>query len=223
MISDANDVWEALFRRQAWGRYPAEHVVRFVARNFFGAADRRAIKLLDLGSGPGASSWFMAREGFSVCAIDGAPTAIAQLRDRLGQEGLAADARVGDIGELPWPERSFDGVIDNAVLYCNRASARRRIVAEVRRVLKPGGLLLSANFSDRTWGYGRGVADEPGGFVDVSEGPLANKGFAQFFGRAALDELYADFAERSIERASWTLENESRLIELWIVTCRAAA
>lgn len=197
--------------------------MRFVARNFFAAPDRAAVRLLDLGSGPGASTWFMAREGFSVSAIDGSSTAIAQLRDRLGQEGLAADARVGDIGALPWADRTFEAVVDNAVLYCNRAEARRSILSEVRRVLKPGGLLLSANFTDRTWGYGSGRADEPGGFGEVLEGPLAQKGFAQFFGRATLDELYADFSERSVERLAWTLEGESRLVEMWIVTCRKAA
>ena len=197
--------------------------MRFVARNYYGAPDRRAVRLLDLGSGPGASSWFMAREGFAVSAIDGSPTAVARLRDRLASERLEVDARVGDIGELPWADGTFDAVIDNAVVYCNPFDACRRIVAEVDRVLKPGGRFLSANFTDRTWGYGRGRRVEPGGFDDITEGPLAGKGFSLLFGRAQIDELYAGFAERQIERLAWTLESETQLVELWVVTCQKPA
>jgi SAM-dependent methyltransferase len=220
LSSETHAVWEAVFRRQEWGKYPSEHVVRFVARNYYGAADRRAVRLLDLGSGPGASTWFMAREGFSVSAIDGSTAAIAKLRDRLVSEGLEVDARVGDLGELPWPDGTFDAVVDNAAVYCNPFADCRRIVAGVRRVLKPGGCFLSASFTDRTWGYGRGREVEPGAFVEISEGPLADKGLALFFGRARLDELYSEFVDRRIERLAWTLEGEQHLVEMWIVTCK---
>ncbi|MEI9897627.1 MAG: hypothetical protein WDN28_28155 [Chthoniobacter sp.] len=47
-------VWERLFREQEWGKYPPEHVIRFVARNFYKAPDRKQVRLLDLGGGTGA-------------------------------------------------------------------------------------------------------------------------------------------------------------------------
>ncbi|MEO6771871.1 MAG: class I SAM-dependent methyltransferase [Kofleriaceae bacterium] len=215
--------WEATFRSQAWGRYPAEHVVRFVARTFGASPDRAAVRLLDLGSGPGASTWFMAREGFSVSAIDGSPTAIAQLHDRLETEQLTADARVGELAALPWPAERFAGVIDNAALYCNSRAACERILDEVHRVLEPGGTLLSANFTDRTWGFGLGAEVERNGFADVAEGPLAHKGFALFFDRALVDDLYARFAEVTLERLAWTLDREQHELEMWIVQARKAS
>ncbi|MEP6859981.1 MAG: class I SAM-dependent methyltransferase [Deltaproteobacteria bacterium] len=215
--------WEATFRSQSWGRYPAEHVVRFVARTFGGPSDRAEVRLLDLGSGPGASTWFMAREGFGVSAIDGSPTAIAQLHERLAAEHLNADARVGDLNALPWADATFDGVVDNAALYCNPLASCHRILEEVQRVLKPGGALLSANFTDRTWGFGLGATVERNGFADVSEGPLAHKGFALFFDRATVDALYARFAEHSVERLAWTLDREQHEIEMWIVQARKAS
>ena len=215
--------WEATFRTQSWGRYPAEHVVRFVARTFGQAPDRAAVRLLDLGSGPGASTWFMAREGFSVSAIDGSPTAIAQLGERLAAEHLVADTRVGDLATLPWPDATFDGVVDNAALYCNPLATCHRILEEVHRVLKPGGALLSANFTERTWGYGLGQMVERNGFADVGEGPLAHKGFALFFDRPIVDALYARFADRAVERLAWTLDREQHEIEMWIVQARKAS
>jgi SAM-dependent methyltransferase len=212
--------WEEVFRSQQWGRYPSEHVIRFVARQFYRAADRRAIRLLDLGCGPGASTWFMAREGFSVSGIDGSPTAIEQAGARLAADGLSADLRVADYTELPWPDGHFDGVVDNATLCCNSAAGRTRTLASVTRVLKPGGWLLSANFTDRTWGYGLGTAVERGGFREITEGPLVGKGFCCFFGRADLDELYVGFEEMNVELGAWTLGGMAHLVEMWLVTCR---
>jgi SAM-dependent methyltransferase len=215
-------IWDGVFQRQHWGRYPPEHVIRFVARAFYGAADRAAVRLLDLGCGPGACAWYMAREGFSVSAIDFSPTAVEQLGQRFAREHLAADVRLGDIAELPWPSGSFDGVVENVVLCANPREKRERAVSEVIRVLKPGGWFCSANFTNRSWGYGLGREVEPGGFVDIAEGPLHGKGFALFMGRAQMDESYRGFAERQVERCSWTSEAERRLVELWIVTCRKA-
>jgi SAM-dependent methyltransferase len=218
--SSWDPAWEQVFRAQEWGKYPPEHVIRFVARTFYQAPDRRAVRLLDLGSGSGACTWFMAREGFSVSAIDGSATAIARLQSRLGAEGLAVDARVGDFVTLPWPDDSFDGVVDNVALCCNSFAACRMAAAEVYRVLKPAGAFYSANLSDRSWGYGRGRPVEPGGFTDITEGPVAGKGFVLFMGRAQLDEVYSRFEDVNVERVSWTLGGMDHLVEFWVVTSR---
>jgi len=213
-------VWEAIFAGRTWGRYPPEHVIRFVARTFADSPDRRSVPLLDVGCGPGACSWFMAREGFAVSAIDGSPTAIELLGARCAAEQLTVDARVGDFVALPWPDGHFAGVLDNASLYSNRFAEARRAVEEVLRVLRPGGWFHSASFTDRTWGYGTGRQVEPGGFTDITEGPLAGTGFALFLGRARLEELFAGFVDHRIERTSYTLEGGERLVEQWIVTAR---
>ncbi len=213
-------VWEKVFRSQEWGKYPPEQVIRFVARNWYTAADRTAVRLLDLGCGPGACTWFMAREGFAVSAIDGSATAIEKLRRRLEGEGLRADARVGDYVQLPWPTETFDGVIDNVSLCTNRMRQCHLAVAEVFRVLKPGGRFYSANFTPRTWGFGDGDLVEPNGYENIREGPLAGKGFNLFLDSQQIGALYRPFADVSIETASWTANNMSKLVELWIVTCR---
>jgi hypothetical protein len=40
-------VWERIFQSKEWGKYPPEHVIRFVARNFYLARDRNKIRLLE--------------------------------------------------------------------------------------------------------------------------------------------------------------------------------
>jgi SAM-dependent methyltransferase len=212
--------WEEVFRKQEWGKYPPEYVIRFVARNWYKAPDRKAVRLLDVGSGPGANTWFMAREGFSVSAIDGSATGIAQLQQRLAREGLSAEARVGDFTQLPWPDATFDGAIDNVSFCTNRFEGMVRAVQDVHRVLKPGGLFMSANLATETWGYGTGRELEQDGFVDIPAGPCAGKGFHLFLTRARLDELYAPFQEKQIETVSWTMDEMAHKVELWVVICR---
>lgn len=213
-------IWEDIFRSKSWGKYPPEHVVRFIARAFSGARERGAIRLLEIGCGPGANVWFMAREGYSVCGIDGSATAIGRANERLASEGLKADLRVGDYAQLPWPDSTFDGVVENVSLYCNPAKAIDRALDEVQRVLRPSGLLLSSFFSDRTWGYGAGRMIERDGFLDLSEGPLAGAGFCLFLNRQRVPEVFHAFSELAVERICWTLNDERHLVEQLVITCR---
>jgi ubiquinone/menaquinone biosynthesis C-methylase UbiE len=214
-------IWEEIYQSQEWGKYPPEYLIRFIARRFYHLkdSDRNNVQILDLGCGTGACSWYIAREGFSVSGIDGSTSAVERASNRLKGEGLSADLKVGDYMSLPWPDNHFDAVVDNVTLYCNRFKECKVAVNEVRRVLKQDGAFLSANFSDRTWGYGAGTEVEPSGFKDISEGPLTGRGFALFLSRSHLDELYRDFKRTSIERLSWTMESMTKEVELWIVTC----
>lgn len=221
-MSGCDPIWERIFSSETWGKYPPEHVIRFVARHFYRVPERSQTRLLDLGSGPGASTWYMAREGFQVSAIDGSPSAIEHLLTRLREEGLSVDAAVGDFARLPWPDRCFDAVIDNCSIYANREDHARAVFAEVLRVLAPGGTFFSTWFSDRTWGYGLGPRVERSGFSHVTEGPLKARGFVRFVGRSELDEMFAAFGSYTVERSSYTLAL-GQLVEHWHVTATKAS
>jgi SAM-dependent methyltransferase len=212
--------WEQIFRTREWGKYPPEHVVRFVARTFYRCPNRCDVRLLEIGCGPGANVWFAAREGFSVAGIDGSASAIRRAKERLSQEGLAADLRVGDFVSLPWPNNTFDGALENVSLYCNGSESIRAALAEVQRVLKPGAPFQASFFSNNTWGFDKGTKVEVDGFRDITEGPLAGTGFCLFPSRERLMEFFQGFVNVSIERVSWTLENENQLVEQFVITCR---
>lgn len=58
-----------------------------------------------------------------------------------------ADLRVGDAGDLPWPEASFELVVASTVFSSILdGPSRKRIAAEIRRVLCPGGVVLLYDF-----------------------------------------------------------------------------
>ena len=80
---------------------------------------------------------------------------------------------------------------------------------------------ISMSFTDRTWGYGRGTpAADPGAFRDIDVGPLAGEGLVHFFGRADLDKVFAAFSEKTVERTSYTLGGDDKLVEWWVVVAR---
>jgi SAM-dependent methyltransferase len=213
-------VWEEIFQRKEWGKYPPEHVIRFVARNFYRAVDRSKIRLLEIGCGPGANVWCMACEGFTVSGIDGSSTAIQKAHLRLTNEHLTADLRIGDFAQLPWPDDSFDGVVENVSLCTNPWSSIQRALREVHRVLKPGAPFLSSFFTERTWGYGLGEMVEPDSFTNIPEGPLAGTGFCLFLKRDRIPGLFRDFSDVNVERISQTLDGEQHIIEQFVITCR---
>ena len=215
-------VWDDLFAGQEWGKYPPEHVIRFVARRWRSQPQRRDVRLLDLGCGPGACTWFMAREGYSVSGIDGSANALGITRKRLAEEGLEAELHCGDYSELPWPDNTFDGVIDNATLCCNPFRAVLRVRDEILRVLKPGGHFQSANFTDRSWGFGLGRKITENEYEDIPEGPHLNRGYTLFMSRAQVDEFLAPFTDRRIELLSYTCEQMTKLVELWLMEVRKA-
>ncbi len=73
-------IWEEIHQEVEWGgKYPSEEVIRFIARNYYGA-DRENTKILDLGCGTGAVTWFLAREGFDTMGVDGSSVAIEKAR-----------------------------------------------------------------------------------------------------------------------------------------------
>jgi len=211
-------VWEEIFRGREWGKYPAEEIIRFVARRYYDAGDRRRVSILDLGCGPGAHLWYLAREGFSAYGIDASPTAIEQARGRLDADGLSAELRVGDLVELRqvFPDVRFDAVVEMAALQCNRLAAVERIVDQAHDLLKPGGRMLTMALARGSWGDGTGSEVEPGTFVGATEGPLQGTGLNHFFTEAELRDVFRRFAAVTIDYSQRTHDDQRHSYKLWV-------
>jgi ubiquinone/menaquinone biosynthesis C-methylase UbiE len=100
--------------------------------------------VLDAGCGLGQWTLALARECGRTTGIDVARERVTVCR-LLAQAGWRdnADFVVGSLEQLPFATGSFDGAISYSVLYF---TDYRRAIAEVGRVLRPGGLFyLSTN------------------------------------------------------------------------------
>ncbi len=217
--------WDDVFESRDWGRYPPEELIRFVARNCRDVPERSEVRFLEVGCGPGANLWFLCREGFTVAGIDGSDAAIAQARERLATEGLVdtpdqVDLRRGNFASLPWNDESFDVVFDIEAIYANEMATIRSCVAEIHRVLKPGGEFFGKMFGTKTTGFGTGDPIEGNTTRDPTEGPCAGFGLCHFFTEAELRELFRQFTSLSLDWVHRSDHEQTISIFEWLVTAR---
>ena len=107
--------------------------------------------LLDAGCGTGMMALRIAARypNCTVHGIDLSPKMIAAARRDAEERGLTVDFRVGSIIDLPYPDDSCDVVITNIMYHHLDLAEKRQAVAEIARVLKPGGRYVSAEFGPR--------------------------------------------------------------------------
>src|SRR5579863_8440560 len=114
------------------------------------AGDVAARRILDAGCGSGPLFAALRERGAVVTGIDKSAGMLELARRRLGDD---ADLQVAELGApLPFPDDTFDDVTACLVLHYLRDWGPA--LAEVRRVLKPGGrLIASVNhpFSENLW------------------------------------------------------------------------
>lgn len=213
-----DSAWDSVFSTQEWGKYPSESLIQFVARNFYRRTSRAETKILEVGCGPGPNIWYLAREGFSAYGIDGSERAIQLANTRLHAEGLSAVLHVGDIISLPFPDSFFDAVVDVECLYANSRESTVRILKEIERCLKPGGLFYSRTLTDRMYVGKNQTQCGHMEYTDISDGPIAGKGFTRLMDRAEIDSLYRpSFDIVSIDRLEYSVNNEIQTISEWII------
>ena len=210
-------IWEQIFSQRSWGRYPPEELIRFVAQEFSQVADRRQVKVLEVGCGPGANIWFLSREGLDTYGIDGSETAILKAREHLESEGLAGHLQVGDIVALSdfYPPSYFDAVIDVGCLQCNNLREVETILDQVMTVLKPQGKVYSMMLAAGSWGEGSGTEVEPGTFVDIREGAGRGAGRNHFFTLEEVQKLFSHFSDVQIESSTRSVNDRRDWIKNW--------
>lgn len=102
--------------------------------------------VLDAGCGYGRNLVHLLREGCQVFALDQDADGVEHVRQLSAslQTGLpAANFQVGSIEQMPFPDGLADVVICSAVLhFAHNEDHFRAMLAELWRVLKPGGLLF---------------------------------------------------------------------------------
>jgi SAM-dependent methyltransferase len=121
--------------------WKAQERGRFAAR----LREAGAARLLEIGAGHGISGRFFADEGFAVTCVDLSPELVARCRDN----GL--DAAVMDFADLAFEDASFDAVFGmNCLLHVPKTELPG-VLAEVRRVLAPGGLFYWGQYGGQDY------------------------------------------------------------------------
>lgn len=106
--------------------------------------------ILDLGCGTGTLALRLKRAcpGASLIGIDPDPVQLERARAKAAGEGVAIRWERAFADALPLAEASVDIVVSSLVLHHLRAEAKRAALREARRVLRPGGRILIADWAD---------------------------------------------------------------------------
>jgi len=108
-------------------------------------------RALDLGCGLARSCIYLAQRGWQCEGVDFVPEAIAQARERVIAAGAAdrVTLHVGSVLALDQLEPPFDLAIDIGCLHAQPKEAVPVYVAQLRRLLRPGGtFVLFAHLRD---------------------------------------------------------------------------
>jgi tellurite methyltransferase len=160
-----NETWQSEDGRRAWSK--AEPDVLSCAAAVLEAGGSQA---LDLGCGIGRHALALARMGFEVDALDGSEVGIAQLRKDAEGERLSVRTHHGVMTELPFADASFDYLLAFNVIYHGDPAILSATIAEMTRIVRPGGTLQLTMLSKRNVNYGIGEEIAPNTFV-VADAP----------------------------------------------------
>lgn len=112
-------------------------------------------RALDVASGTGQLAVALAHRvvpGGSVSGVDASPEMVTRARRTTTRLGLPITFRESRAQELPFEDGTFDTVTCTLALHHIALSDRSRVVAEMHRVLAPGGRLLVAEMKEPTGG-----------------------------------------------------------------------
>jgi SAM-dependent methyltransferase len=117
--------------------------------------------ILDAGCGPGTYGIMLAGDGNQVIGVEISPESTAVAKERATKKGVRFSPMVGDLERLPFKDNSFD------TCFCGWALHHfpdiSAAVAELARVLKPGGRIALAepNESNLAVRFSRFIEDLP--------------------------------------------------------------
>jgi ubiquinone/menaquinone biosynthesis C-methylase UbiE len=114
------------------------------------AGVRTGSTVLDVACGPAGLTLAAKRRSGKmgqVCGVDASPQMITEAKKQAKKAKLEIDFRVGLAEDLPWEEGKFDAVMSRLAFHHLPGDLKNKALAEIYRVLKPGGICLVADFN----------------------------------------------------------------------------
>ena len=106
-------------------------------------------RALDVCCGAGTNTIYLAQNGYEVTGIDISRTAIEIAKKKAAAADVSMNFLNESFIELPFSDGEFDFVWDMGCFHHVEIQDRRKFIAGINRVLKPGGVYMLTCFSYR--------------------------------------------------------------------------
>ncbi|GGM73659.1 hypothetical protein GCM10011609_06810 [Lentzea pudingi] len=125
-------------------------------------------RVLDVGCGTGNLLRTTGKRygGVELFGVDPDLKMLARAERKMRRAGLRATLDRGFAQELAFPDASFDRVFSSLMLHHLDGPSKGEMLAEVRRVLKPGGLLVLSDIAHHGHGHAAKGISEAGFTVE---------------------------------------------------------
>src|SRR5260370_36053559 len=123
-------------------------------------------QVLDVGCGTGTLAMEVARRvrrAGRVAGVDPGTEQIARARSKAARSHVPIEFQIGVIEQLPFPDQTFDVVLSTLMMHHLPGGLKRQGLAEIARVLKPGGRLVIAAFKRKQERTGQAARFHAGG------------------------------------------------------------
>ena len=152
----SSDFWNERYATDAYIFGTAPNVVLASQK----ALVRPGMRALAVADGEGRNGVWLAEQGASVHAIDVSPLALEKAQRLAAARGVILEAERADVLNWQWPEAAYDLV---AAIFIQFAPPpeRDRIIAGIRRTLRPGGVLILQGYTPKQVEYGTGGPPNP--------------------------------------------------------------
>jgi cyclopropane fatty-acyl-phospholipid synthase-like methyltransferase len=111
-------------------------------------------RALSVADGEGRNGVWLAEQGLDVLAIDFSAAGLAKARALAAERGVALRTELADVTTWPWPPEAFDVIA--AIFIFVEPHERPAFFQNLKRALKPGGLLLLQGYRPEQLNYGTG-------------------------------------------------------------------
>jgi ubiquinone/menaquinone biosynthesis C-methylase UbiE len=135
-------------------------------------------ELLEIGGGMGTDLAQFAKHGAHVTDLDLSSGHLELAKESFRLRGLTGRFVLHDAETLPFPDNSFDVVYSNGVLH--HTPNTRDVVAEIRRVLKPGGKAIIMMYAENSLHYWRNLVWA----IGLKEGQLQDFSMGEIMSRS---------------------------------------
>jgi SAM-dependent methyltransferase len=134
------EFWDQVFRKRRESGNDLDWEGLWTGPFLIPLREAGARTVLELGCGTGNDAARLADAGFSVTAIDWSAEAIGRAQARFG--AMARFVVADMTRRLPFPDGDFDAAMSNVAMHMFPDDVTRAVFAEVRRLVRPGGLFV---------------------------------------------------------------------------------